>query len=157
MKKRTAVFGALVSLLPMVQPLLIGTGSFLTSGVMILGATEKVNANSADFFSNSATLKYEEGDYRGSISDLNKAIERNPDDYYLYFKRAFLKDEIRNYYGAISDYTKAIEINSKDYYLYSNRGLSKKNIGDMRGACADWTKASSLGNQKAAKWLKEDC
>ena len=51
MKKRTAFIGALVSLIPLVQPLLIKTGvTFSTLGVTLF-VSEKVNAeNPVDLY-----------------------------------------------------------------------------------------------------------
>ena len=50
MKKRTAVIGALVSLLPMGQPLVIGTGAALTSAGVMLTVPEKVNAENVEYY-----------------------------------------------------------------------------------------------------------
>ena len=50
MKKRTAVFGALVSLLPLGQQLIIGTGAALTSSAVILSIPEKVNSENIDYY-----------------------------------------------------------------------------------------------------------
>ena len=61
MKKRTAVLGALVSLLPLGQPLVIGTGAvFMSAGVM-LSLPAKVNAESATFYFNRGYNKGESG------------------------------------------------------------------------------------------------
>ena len=49
MKKRTAVIGALVSLLPLGQPLFIGTGAVLTSAAVMIAVPEKAKAESAFF------------------------------------------------------------------------------------------------------------
>ena len=123
MKKRTAFIGAILSLIPLGQPLLIKTGMVLSSSAVMLSLPEKVNAESADF----------------------------------YFDRAFKKGEEGDYYGAISDFTKAIEIDPTIIGNYTNRGNVKKEIGDMKGACDDWIKASSLGDEIAAKSLRDKC
>ena len=44
MKKRTAIIGALVSLLPVGQPLVIGTGAVLTSTAVMVSIPAEVNA-----------------------------------------------------------------------------------------------------------------
>ena len=75
----------------------------------------------------------------------------------FYFNRGVEKQNKGDNYGAISDYTKAIEIDSTQNDVYLNRGLSKQNIGDLKGACSDWFKSSSLGNNKAKEWVREDC
>ena len=65
--------------------------------------------------------------------------------------------ELKDHYGAISDYTKVIKLEPNGVLAYYNRGLAKGNIDDMKGACSDWRKASSLGDEDAAKFVKEDC
>ncbi len=80
MKKRTAFIGAILSLIPLGQPLLIKTGVVLSSSAVMLSLSEKVNAKSADFYFNRAYDKAEKGDYYGEISDYTKAIEINPNN-----------------------------------------------------------------------------
>ena len=41
--------------------------------------------------------------------------------------------------------------------LLDNRASYKLRVGDLKGACADWKKATELGNEGAAKLLKEHC
>jgi len=38
-----------------------------------------------------------------------------------------------------------------------NRGYAKSNLGDMKSAYSDWTKTSGLGDEDAARWVKEYC
>ena len=157
MKKRTAVIGALVSLMPMGQPLLIGSGAALTSAAVMFSVPEKANAESEEFYFKRANKKVGEEDYYGAISDYNKAIEINPKYSKAYINRGIAKDNLKDHYGAISDYRKTIEINPKYTNAYINRGITKEDIGDMKGACADWRKASKLGDEKSAKWVREQC
>ena len=156
MKKRTAVIGALVSLLPIGQPLVIGTGAALTSAAVMLSIPRKAQADSAKFYFNRAYTKAEEGDYYGAISDLNKSIEINPSYANAYYNRGHAKHNIEDYYGAISDNNRAIQINPNNHAAYRNRGMSKYAIGDKSGACSDWMKAISIGNLPTKKWLATD-
>ena len=59
--------------------------------------------------------------------------------------------------GAIEDYSQVIKINPKDSDAFFNRANVKKEIGDMSGACEDWRQAVDLGDEEAAKLLKENC
>ena len=52
MKKRTAFIGAILSLIPLAQPLIIKTGIVLSSTGLIISLPEKVNAESAEFYLN---------------------------------------------------------------------------------------------------------
>ena len=78
MKKRTAFIGAILSFIPLGQPLFIKTGVALSTTGLILSLPEKANAESAGFYFNRANDKAERGDHYGAISDYTKAIEINP-------------------------------------------------------------------------------
>ena len=53
-------------------------------------------------------------DYKGAISDFDKAIELNPKDADAYICRGTAKAILNDYKGAILDYDKYIELNPKD-------------------------------------------
>ena len=157
MKKRTAFIGAILSLIPLGQPLLIKTGVVLSSSIVMLSLPEKVNAESAYSFHQSGINNYKNGDYFKAVYDFTKAIEIDPNYSEAYYNRGWNKAKLKDYYGAISDYTKAIEINPNYLSEYKNRGIDKEIIGDLKGACADWQKASQLGDQDAANWVRKQC
>ena len=158
MKKRIVIIAALTSVLPMGQPLIIGTGAALTSAVVILNIPEEVNAGNNDFYYNRGVRKYDRGDYYGAIADYTKAIEINSRDADAFFNRGLAKEDLKDYYGAIADYTKAIEISPKaDAYI--NRSLLKETMGDLYGACFDAKKAVNLGDRSSdnKRWIRENC
>ena len=158
MKNRTVIIAALASILPMGQPLMIGTGAALTSAAVIFNIPEKAQAGNGDFYYNRGIKKYDRGDYYGAISDYTKAIEINPRDADAYYNRALAKDDLKDIYGAIADYTKSIEISpAADAYL--NRSLLKEEIGDLYGACFDAKKAINLGdrNFENKSWIRDNC
>ena len=144
MKKRTAFLGAILSLIPFGQPLIIKTGGVLSTAGLMLSVTEKVNAESADYYFDSAYKKGEKGDYYGAISDYTKAIEINPQYAKSYYNRGWNKGKLKDYYGAISDYTKAIEIDPDNKGAYKNRGISKRKLKDYYGAISDYNKALEI-------------
>jgi len=157
MKKRTALIGAILSILPLGQPLIIKTGVFLSTTGLMLSIPEKVNANSAVSHAISAKNFFDEGDFENALIALNKAIEIYPQDYFLYYLRSYVKNQIKDFYGEISDLNKAIERYRFDYELFVNRGTAKYNLGDKLGACNDWREAFNLGYKDAAQWLKDEC
>ena len=157
MKKRTAFIGAILSLIPLGQPLIIKTGVVLSTTGLILFVPEKAQAESAIEYVISAKNYYEEGNFEKALEDLNKAILIYPQDYYSYYLRSYVKNKLNDPYGEISDLNKAIERNKLNYELYVNRGLTKQEIGDIKGACSDWRKASSLGYEEARAWVEEEC
>ena len=157
MKKRTAFIGAILSLIPFGQPLLIKTSVVLSTSGIMLSIPENVNAESADFYFDRAFEKGNNGDYYGAISDYTKAIEINPNDGVAFYNRGWNKAKLKDYYGAIFDFTKVINLNPKDAEAFSNRGIAKENLGDLDGACSDWIKASELGYERAAEWVNDQC
>ena len=158
MKKRTAFIGAILSLIPLGQPLLIKTGVVLSGSALMLSVPEKANAENADFYFNRGFEKGNNGDYYGAISDFTKAIEIDPQYSKAYYNRGNAKSDIKDYYGAISDYTKSIEINSNYKSAFKNRGIAKEKIGDLNGACSDWRQTVFLfPNDAAAKWVRNQC
>ena len=72
-----------------------------------------------------------------------------------YLDRGCDKDDQKDSKGAIEDYSKAIGLNPNYVEAYANRGCAKEELGDKEGAIADWQKAADLGDQEAAKWIKE--
>ncbi len=155
MKKRIAIIGALVSLLPMGQPLMIGTGAALTTSFLI--HIPKVYANTFHIFYDRGVKEFDRGNFTKANLYFTKAIDKLPINPEAYIYRGVSRHYLNDNYGAISDYTKAIEINSKNSYAYFNRGLSKERLGDLKGACSDWRKASSLGDKDAANSVRDQC
>ena len=89
MKKRTVVIGALVSLLPIGQPLVIGTGAALTSTAVMLAAPESAKAETwnCEYIWNGEIKKfvrYREGNQFNSSSGLYKILDENEDKIHLY-------------------------------------------------------------------------
>ena len=157
MKKRTAFFGAILSLIPLGQPLIIKTGVVLSTTGLILFVPEKAQAESAIEYVISAKNYFEEGNFEKALEDLNNAISIYPQDYFSYYLRSFVKGKLNDPYGEISDLNQAIDRNKLNFELYVNRGFAKQKIGNIKGACSDWRKASELGWENAKKWIREDC
>ena len=152
MKKRTALIGALLSFIPLGQPLMIGT-----SAVVMLSVPNTAKAETAAFYYNRGIDKKRAGDYYGAIEDYNKAIQLNPRYANAYINRGNAKSKLNDEYGAIADYNKAIELNPTESLAYKNRGISKENLGDLKGACADWREATYRGAQDTARWVMNQC
>ena len=125
--------------------------------IKVLTKAIELDPQYIDAYINRGNSKNALKDHYGAISDFTKAIEIDPKDDDAYYNRGNAKSDLKDYYGSISDYTKAIEIDPTQNDVYLNRGLSKQNIGDLKGACSDWFQSSSLGNNKAKEWVREDC
>ena len=148
MKRRTAFFGALLSLIPLGQPLLFKTGVILSSTGLMLTVPQTVHANTSAFYFNRANDKADKGNYYEAISDYTKAIKFNPRNADAYYNRGNSKSALKDYSGAILDYTKSIEINPQ-VDAYYNRGLAKHDVKDYSGAISDATKVIEINPQYA--------
>ena len=114
MNLRTIVISAALSLFPLGQPLVIGTGTALTTTAVILSIPEEAKAESAEFYFNRGVDKYFAGDYYGASSDYNKAIEINPKYAPVYIHHGAVKALIGDMKGACSDWRKASELGDKN-------------------------------------------
>ena len=106
MKKRTAFIGAILSLIPIGQPLLIKTGVVLSTTGLILAVSENAHARNADYYFNRGYEKAEKGDHIGAIADYKKAIDINTKDDSSYNNRGVSRERLGKCYEAISDYLK---------------------------------------------------
>ncbi len=134
---RTAIASAL-SLIPIGQPMGIGTGLALTSASVILSSPEKAMADNESKYIQSAFKKIKNGANEEAISDLNQAIIINPRNLLAYKLRGLVKRELEDFEGAILDFTQAIKINPKNAESYYFRGEAKLNSIDISNRIATY-------------------
>ena len=123
MKKRTAFIGAILSLIPFGQPLIIKTGFALSSTGLMLLVSDNVYANDGVYYFNLGNEKADKGDHYGAISDYSKAIEINPVYAKAYKNRSKSKESIGDIKGACADAKKAFSLGEED----ANKGWIKEN------------------------------
>lgn len=96
---------------------------------------------------------------------INKALEMEPYESYVWSSRGELYYKKGDYKSCIKDMTKAIEVSNKTeagdsdtagwpYYL---RGLAKIKLGQKQDGCKDLSKAGELGTSEAYKAISENC
>ena len=154
MKKRTAFIGAILSLIPFGQPLLIKTGVILSSAAVMLSLPEIVNANDADYYFDLARYNFNKGKFNEVISNLNTSIKINPYFAAAYLARCGTKVNIQEYEEAITDCEKAFQLNLQDSNnyidknaLYSNLCGAKSAIGENHSAILDCNTAVILDSK----------
>jgi len=146
MKKRTAVIGALVSLLPMGLSLVVRTGAVLTSASVMLAAPVKAEVESAESYLELGLNYLLSEDYYESISAFNKAIEIEPKRGYLYYKRARAKYLLDDYEGSLRDYKRAKNLDSNlASASYLSIAYIKDALGDYDAAIFAFNKSIELG------------
>ena len=142
--KRTTAIAAALSLMPLGQPLIIGTGAVLTNVAIILSAPEKAQAN----------------------PPLRKARDSQGRDMRFYINRGYKKAKEGDRRGAHSDYTTAINMHDRDPYgpdlinyqfALHFRGLNHGARGNYRAACSDFKKAARFGSKPAKREFLESC
>ncbi len=144
MKKRIAVIGAALSLMPLGQSLVVVTGAALTSAAVILSVPEKAHAESADFYYNRGIDAQSSEDHYGAISDFNKAIDINSNFVNAYYARGWSKNHLKDYKGALSDLNKVIKIDQKYKQAYIELSFSKIQLEDYYGAISDLNKVIKM-------------
>ncbi len=112
--------------------------------------------NFALFYYNRADIKILKKDFNGALTDLNKAIELNPQFKYFY-NRANCYFELKQYQAAVADYTQAIKLKPKFEPAYFNRGLALFNLGQKQAACESVDSAANLGLKEAKNALTKLC
>jgi tetratricopeptide (TPR) repeat protein len=103
-------------------------------------------APKADDYFALAAQKYLKQDYRGSIADLNRAIQLNPNYAKAYIGRGNLKLlKLNDPQGSLADFNRALELDPRYANAYNNRGLLKlEKLNDPQGSLADYNRALEL-------------
>ena len=114
MKKRAVFIGAILSLLPLGQPLLIKTAISLVTLKTVILHSDWAIADNAEFYYKSGNEKYDSENFKGALSDFSKAIKINPDDGESYLELSEIRMSLGDYKRALSDNNKAFKILSKE-------------------------------------------
>ena len=108
MKKRTAYIGAILSLIPCGQPLIIKSGLVLSTIGLLIYLPQKANADSYEYYMDIARQKGNQKNWYEMIFYLTKAIEIRPYDGFAHWGRGTAKNVVGDRNGACSDYRKAV-------------------------------------------------
>jgi tetratricopeptide (TPR) repeat protein len=157
MRKRTAFIGAILSLIPLGQTLIIKTGVVLSTTGLLVTVPEKVNAESANFYDKQGFKEWNKNNFSAAIRNYNKAIEIEPNNALFYGKRGNCYYQLGDFYKAISDYNQSLNLNPNDKEIFLFRGMAKQKIGFIKGACSDWKMSSALGQEFAVETFSKYC
>jgi tetratricopeptide (TPR) repeat protein len=142
MKKRTAFVGAILSLIPLGQPILLKTGVVLsTIGVNFLHA-EKSLANSFNVDYDNGKNLFDAKKYSEAISIFAKILKKysnlsngQKSDIYLFL--AMSHGYLNKHNVALEFNNKSISLNPLNSVLYLDRANTKFQLNDKKGACLD--------------------
>jgi len=95
-----------------------------------------------------------------AIADFTRAIELEPEDAKVYFKRGQCYAGNGDYFRAAADFTKAIELGREDWAVYFNRACAYRELGDKNKALADYRKTLALTEddfirEQSLKYIEE--
>jgi len=154
MKKRTAFIGAILSLIPFGQPLLIKTGVVLSSSVVMLSVPEKVYAESADSYLKKLEVIYlKKGEENTTIFYANKLLQIDPLNMDAYWYRAYAKVELGLYEDGINDYKRSIALGDKDSMTYTNIGYAFSELGDNYKAISYYNKSLQMDAKNITAYI----
>ena len=143
MKKQTAFIGAILSLIPLGQPLLIKTGIVLSGSAVIFSLPEKAKAENAQYFYDVGYEMFQKGDFYLAISNFKKAIKINPNHADAYTSMCGAKINIGMKNQALLDCEKALSIFKKFNLKQSKKVL----YANFCGAIEDKYEAISFCNK----------
>jgi tetratricopeptide (TPR) repeat protein len=84
-------------------------------------------------------------DYRGALSDFNRAIQLDPNFPYAYDGRGAIKVVENDVQGALSDFNRAIQLDPNLAGVYKNRAFLKASkLNDLQGGLVDFNRAIQL-------------
>jgi len=95
--------------------------------------------------------------YGRTTADYDNAIELNPDNADVYYKRGDAYDELGEYGKAIADYNKAIKLNPDHALAYLNRGCAYGEMGEYEKAIVDYNKVTELRPNHALAYYNRGC
>ena len=130
----------------------------------------------------SGKTKFEAKDYEGAIDDFTKALDHDPNELDIlwkrgvaksrlgshqeanedfsrvqeqveYIKRGKLKFKDKDYEGAIREFTKALKNNPKHPDTFRNRGMARYHINDFQGAIDDYSQAIKIDPNNACDYF----
>lgn len=102
---------------------------------------------SASDYYHRGLIRYDCKDYRGAVSDYDKALELNPNYFDAYVERGFAEIRLEEYRQVISDFSAALGLRPHDDFSHlflAMRGDSHYWLGQYPEAVADYTKAIDL-------------
>ncbi|MDP2385294.1 MAG: tetratricopeptide repeat protein [Bacteroidota bacterium] len=125
--------------------------------------TKDTNYNS-EIYQTRAKAYFEVGNYKASLKDYDKVVEREPKNIDALVNRAAAKININDNSGAIGDLDKALLMDKKNYVAYNFRGTAKTGLKQYDEAIKDFDMSiklkfdysSAYVNRAAAKMSKKD-
>ena len=95
--------------------------------------------------------------YQIALNKCNAAMQKYPNEAFLYYWRGSIYYAQNNKQQAIVDLNKSIELDAKNSKAYVLRGNSKADLEDKDGALADYNKAIELDPKDSSAYSMRAC
>lgn len=82
--------------------------------------------------------------YQIAMTKCNTAIQKYPNEAFLYYWRGTIYNSMGEHQRAIEDFNKSIELDANNAKAYVLRGICKADLEDKEGALEDYNKAIEL-------------
>ncbi len=99
-------------------------------------------------------VKYKDGDYTGALEDLNAALEKDSNDYELYYYRGLVELKIKFFEEVKVDLSKYLEYFFYEPDGYFQKGLAKFYLNEKEEAKEDFQIAADMDHKMAISILK---
>lgn len=90
--------------------------------------------------------------YQIAMTKCNAAIQKYPNESFLYYWRGSIHNSIGEKQSAIEDFNKAIELDPANAKAYILRGICKADLEDKKGALEDYNKAIELAPEDGSAY-----
>ena len=95
--------------------------------------------------------------YQMALTKCNTALQKYPDEAFLYYWRASIENSTGDKHKALEDLNKSIELNPKNPKAYVLRGICKSALEDREGALEDYNKAIELDPKDSSAYSMRAC
>ncbi|WP_453898135.1 tetratricopeptide repeat protein [Xanthocytophaga flava] len=106
-------------------------------------------SSSSEAFLEKGRQMMQQGDFKGALDFLNKAIEKDPENVDALNARGVANLELKQYAAAQLDFDQAIKLNSNTYKPYYNRGRNQAAQQKWQPALEDFSKAVQMAPDTA--------
>ena len=106
----------------------------------LLALTKAINLGSkwAGDYINRGIIFYRNHNYRGAISDYDKAVEKDPQNSQCYYNRGLLRQEVGDLNRALEDFNKALDIDPENTDIHYQRGVVNLQLRQWKDAIDDF-------------------
>jgi tetratricopeptide (TPR) repeat protein len=125
--------------------------------ISLLNTAIKLNPNYKDAYFYRGVEKFYLKEYENAISDYNRILEKDVDNFQCYTYRGMAKSKLNDNDGAMLDFDKAIKLNTNYSLAYGMRGHLNLKLKQKEAACLDFKKAVELGENAVINFVEKTC